>query len=521
MRLTPPGKPARLLALWISAAALAACGGGSGAAPSAGAPQSDGSAGGGSGASSTGSVVIDASKSVATISRDEVGTSLAIWYDVTTSSLPGQVASIAPRIIRWPGGSISDTYHWQNQTECNTSNNQSGAAWSPNSTFDNFMNDVAVPGNYDVAITTDYGSNPACTGGGDPNEAAAWVAYAKSKGWSTYIRYWTVGNEEFGSWEYDLHSKPHDPATYAAAVSGSGGYYALMKAADPNAQVGVVVQPGPDYGNWDSVVLSSAPYDFVELHYYPQNPGKESDSYLLDQAPQDLTKMIGALRNELAAAGKPNTPIMLGELNSVSSAPGKQSMSIVNALFAGMSFGEALNDDLAAATWWIGAGGGQGCGNNDSAALYGWQDFGGYDLVAAGTWNGCGSGPVVPDGTLFPSGNAFSLVSQFAQAGQSMLSVSVGSSLPNVRAYAATLKSGGYAAMLFNLDETAGATLTLSVVNSSRTSFSATTLTYDRQLYDQSQSNAWPGPVTASLGTTSATTTLTLPPWSMTVLQLQ
>jgi len=27
-----------------------------------------------------------------------------------------------------------------------------------------------------------------------------------------------VGNEEYGSWEYDLHSTPEDPTIYAAAV---------------------------------------------------------------------------------------------------------------------------------------------------------------------------------------------------------------------------------------------------------------------------------------------------------------
>ena len=31
----------------------------------------------------------------------------------------------------------------------------------------------------------------------------------------------TVGNENYGSWELDLHSNPHDPTTYANAVIGA------------------------------------------------------------------------------------------------------------------------------------------------------------------------------------------------------------------------------------------------------------------------------------------------------------
>jgi len=54
-----------------------------------------------------------------------------------------------------------------------------------------------------------------------------------------------------------------------------------MKAADSTAQVGVVV--GPGFGSWDSIVLANAKYDYVELHWYAQMSGQESDSYLLTQ----------------------------------------------------------------------------------------------------------------------------------------------------------------------------------------------------------------------------------------------
>ena len=329
------------------------------------------------------------------------------------------------------------------------------------------------------------------------------MAYAKSKGYNAHVHHWTVGNEVYGGWEFDLHAVKNDATTYANAVAGPGGFYQLMKAADPSAQIGVVVTGG---GGWDSIVLKNAQYDYVELHWYAQQPGQESDTTLLFSQP-------GALASALAA----------GEFNSVTYNQGKQTVSIVNALFTGMALGEVLNNNVAVATWWFGAGASQVCNTNDSASLYGWQNFGAYDLVAANTknsWTGCGDGTVVPESAVFPSGNAFALVSQFAVAGNHMLSATVNSSLTNVRAYAAT-QAGGYAVMLFNLNSASASTVTVDITSAAANSFTATTSTYGKAQYDNSKNNVWTGPVQASLGSVGTSTTVTLPPWSITVLLLQ
>ncbi len=376
--------------------------GSAGSTGAATAPTSSASAGLSSGPACAGTaaapgasdVVVNACASIAPISADQLGTNLGIWYNVTTPSLPSELAQVQAHILRWPGGSLSDTYHWQNHTQCNGggSSYTSGPADDPSSTFDNFMNSVVIAGGYDAAVTVDYGTNAACNGGGDPAEAAAWVSYVKQSGWDSHVRYWTVGNEEFGGWEVDLHGSPHDPTTYAAAMSGPNGYYALMKAADANAQVGVVVDGTGGFSTWDSTVLARAPYDFVEIHWYAQQPGSESDSYLIDQAPADFVQTINNVKSELAAAGKPNTPIMVGEMNSVAYAQGKQTVSIVNALFAAQVLVEGIKNGLSVDTWWFGDGGTQGCANNDSSSLYGFQNWGGYDLVFGNTaenYNNC------------------------------------------------------------------------------------------------------------------------------------
>lgn len=83
------------------------------------------------------------------------------------------------------------------------------------------------------------------------------------------------------------------------------------------------------------------------------------------------------------------------------------------------------------------------------------------------------------------------------------------------------MRSGGYALMLFNLDEASSVTVTVEVSHSAARSFTGTTLTYDKQLYDESKDNVWPGPVAASLGSVGSTASVTLAPWSMTLLRLQ
>src|SRR5579863_2334417 len=121
--------------------------------------------------SATANVVVDTSQDVATISKDVLGMNMAAWYDITQGGLAAAMQSTGVAMTRWPGGSLSDDYHWQNGSYC-------GSYVNPNSTFDNFIQDVVQPASLKVSITVNYGTNIACNGPGDPAEAAAWVDYA-------------------------------------------------------------------------------------------------------------------------------------------------------------------------------------------------------------------------------------------------------------------------------------------------------------------------------------------------------
>jgi hypothetical protein len=474
-------------------------------------------------------VTVNQSSTGPAVTDQILGMNLAAWYDVVgnATAVNAAFAQAGIQAIRWPGGSWSDDYHWGYQTGsgtlvpsymCQTTSPVTGG-WGGYSTFADFVTAIPVAGPYDLALTANYGTNEACTGGGDPHEAAAWVAAAVSDGIT--VSHMTVGNEEYGSWETDLHASPHDPTTYAAAVAGASGYYESIKNESPKTQVGVVVEP--NYAPWDQDVLSGAPYDFVEYHYYPETPGSESDTFLVNQAAQQLTTNINTIKSELSKWGTPNTPIYVGEIGGPYSNPGKQSWSITQGLYAGQVLGEMMNDGVSRLTWWIGFGNCNGDNGNDSSSVYGWQNFGAYNVFAdgAGDTGGTNNSPCNyggPIGTMSPTAIAFQLFSNVAVSGERVLTATVAGDTTDVVAYAAT-HNGVTALVLFNRNETTSEPVAITL--SEQTVASAVTvITYDKSLYDQTNQTipVWAPPTTNNTGLQSLPLTLTLTPWSMNVV---
>jgi hypothetical protein len=211
-------------------------------------------------------IELDAHSDGPIVDRDLYGASIAPWYDFLQRFVNPSLRKTGIDLVRFPGGSESDVYHWERGGSLCDSNKGYIAA---HATLDNFMKHLAGPLGLDVAITLNYGSNRACNGGGEPSEAAAWAAHAKSRGYR--VSYWTVGNEVYGSWEYDLHRRPHDPTTYSNAIRN--GYYPAVKKADPKAKVGVVVDtPGGSHvraiGEAQSLRARVRAYGFAEQNGY-------------------------------------------------------------------------------------------------------------------------------------------------------------------------------------------------------------------------------------------------------------
>jgi hypothetical protein len=359
------------------------------------------------------------------------------------------------------------------------------------------------------------------SGRADPNEAAAWVNYVndvKQYG----IKYWTVGNEQyFPLLELlsNYNPDPVDPVAYASSVANQ--FYPLMKAQDPSIQVGIDTAVGTmavSYSDWDQIVLANAKYDFIEIHYYPEYNNQDDDTKLLTTWSDQLPTIFSTTRSVLAANGHAGIPIYLGEFDRDSGGPtgvGHESVAIVDALFNAIVVAEVAKAGVKMATAWIGI---DNCFPESSpgSAAYGWQHFGAYGLFAAG---GTGFQLSCPDqgvskGTPFPKARAYQVLSQYALAGENVITATSTNSA--IRAYAATNR-GGYAFLLVNIDGTNSQNPSIEIDNSSTSKFNGTNLTYGKAEYDQSKNGTWAGPVSSSLGTVGTNFSVSLPPWSLTL----
>jgi hypothetical protein len=437
-----------------------------------------------------GQVNINANTTVGTLPNTAFGINDAAWDGhLLDSSIPGMLQQAGVQTMRYPGGSTSDYYHWQSNT-VDTCSLCGGVDSSD--TFDAFMGVVQAAGAQPI-ITVNYGS-------GTPQEAAGWVQYANkggpgytgpvptypggsSTGHNYGIKYWEIGNELYGNgtygstWEYDLHSL--GPTTYANNVVA---FSQAMKAVDPTIKVGLVLTAP---GNWpDGVTSPSSPQpwndtvlpiacssiDFVVAHWYPQGPTGESDAGLLG-APENgevtqvsstpsIPSMVATLRskiNQYCGSHASNVQIMVTETNSVSYNPGKQTVSLVNALFMDDDYMQWLENGVANVSWWDLHNSIQ-IGTNDSSSLYGNADYGDYGMLSSGDSSGGISEP--PANTPFPPYYGLQMLSKLGSSGDQMITASSNQSL--VAVYAVRQANGNLALLLINKDPSNGYLVKLS-----------------------------------------------------------
>ncbi|HWD91771.1 MAG TPA: YDG domain-containing protein [Verrucomicrobiae bacterium] len=330
-------------------------------------------------------VSVNASNTVRTADTRWFGVNVGDWdSDFNLTDAPAQLKAAGLTTLRFPGGVESDVYHWANPAQLSL-------------TFTNFAQ-VATNVGATPIITVNYGS-------GTPTEAAGWVSFANVTNHYGF-KYWEVGNEEYGSYETDNHTNPHDPYTYA---SNAATYIQQMKAADSSIKVGVTVLSGLQIGyngytnhaatnlltgqifhGWNPVVLSTlrqrgATPDFIDYHYYPENyPAvSDNDQTLLASAnwAADAAELRGEISDFFGSSGT-NIELLVTENNSDEGNAGKQSTSLVNGLYYADSLGQMMQTEFNARVWWDLRDGGPEATNGDmSASLYGWRMYGGFGMM--------------------------------------------------------------------------------------------------------------------------------------------
>jgi alpha-L-arabinofuranosidase len=391
-------------------------------------------------------VTVNAADAVRVVDARHFGVNTAVWDSLLDTSITTNLLTeMGSGSLRFPGGSLSDDYHWAtNTTDSNT--------WTWSTSFDQFAQ-VATAIGAEVFVTADYGS-------GTPAEAAAWVNESNLTNHYGF-KYWEIGNEEYGSWETDTNTVPHDPYTYAQRFQQ---YYTQMKAVDPTIKIGAVAVPGEDsyvnntnhpvvnpvtgvtHNGWTPVMLATLNSlgvipDFLIYHRYPESPGSESDQGLLlsnGTWSTDAADLRNQLNDYLGAAGA-GVELDNTENNSVSSGPGKQTTSLVNGLFLADSICAAMNTEFNSVTWWD-LRNGQETTNNNSSTLYGWRQYGDYGVVDS-------ADPPGPADS-YPTFYVERLLQHFARGGDQLVSAT--SDYPFLSVCAAQRTGGGLTLLVVN-----------------------------------------------------------------------
>jgi hypothetical protein len=332
-------------------------------------------------------VNLDSTQSLRSADSRWFGVNTAVYDSYfDTADTTNALQEIGTAFLRFPGGSLSDEYHW-------ATGKSLSYTWSWVTSFGNFMH-VATNIGAQAVITVNYGT-------GTSNEAAGWVLSANVTNHCNF-KYWEVGNECYGTWETDSNSVAHDPYTYALRAAG---YFAMMKAADATIKVGVVATPGEDsssnnaahpvvnprtmvthYG-WTPVMLTylkdfGVIPDFLIHHVYPQYVGPESDPLLLQSAvnwASDAADLRQQLQDYLGPQNT-NVELLCTENNNQTSPLGRQSTSIVNGLYLAESLSQLMKTEFNGYVWWDLRNGPDASGSFDPT-IYGWRTNGDEGLL--------------------------------------------------------------------------------------------------------------------------------------------
>ncbi|WP_422735314.1 cellulose binding domain-containing protein [Micromonospora sp. WMMD729] len=439
-------------------------------------------------------VTVNVRAGLASVSDTALGVNHAIWdQNLGTAGTSDLLRDAGVQMMRYPGGSYADIYHWKDHTA-------PGGYVAPNTDFDTFMTAVKRVGAQPMIIAN-YGT-------GTPAEAADWVRYANvTKGYGA--RYWTIGNENYGNglygsaWEADDH--PDKSASQYARLVVE--YADAMKAVDPSIKVGAVltmpgnwpdgITAGGDPGPWNQTVLSLAgsKIDFVDVHWYPGGTAAESLART-NQLP-DATYLLRQQLTRYAGPDADRIGISFTELNvdvGRTTQPG--------ALFLADAYSGLLENGAFTAQWWN-----VHNGIGTVSELAGQTDYNDFGLLSSGTCTADGSACEPPLNTPFAPYHALTMMKLFARTGDQF--VRAGSDEPLVTAHAVRRADGEVAVLLLNKDPDNAHPVTIDYAGFTPSAAAPTVHTL---------TNGATGIATDRSG---SATSRTLPPYSLTTLVLR
>lgn len=403
-------------------------------------------------------VTIDPTNVLSYVSKYVFGHNAHTWagkYN-SISYFTANVKNLNPGVIRFPGGSLSDSYFWNatNRATCPVdlppthvysdlhagANDNIGWTLSLNNYYD-----LLQKTNSKGIISVNYGYARYGTGS-DPVAAAAhlaanWVRYDKGR-----TRFWEIGNENYGKWElgYEIDlslNKDGQPAIISGELYGKhcrifiDSMRVAAREVKNDIKIGVVAMGDESTRavekDWNKGLMPqiATKADFLIVHAYYTPQGYQSMSTILNAA--DNTKNFKEIpNNDLLMYGRRGPlPVALTEWNSRDTNFG-QKTSVTNGVFATMVLGEALKNGFGQTSRW--------------AFLNGWNNGDAHSLFATGD-PGEGMTQYAPHPTFF-----YMYYFQKMVGDRMVNSTITGVDQDSVRAYASTFSSGQNSVILLN-----------------------------------------------------------------------
>lgn len=464
-----------------------------------------------------------ATQTVRTIDPRMFGINATAWDgNLDKTNTLAVLTNLHNYVLRWPGGSWGDQYHWTNE------NWMTGAASARNwgSFSSNFMH-LATNTHAQGYIICNYGSST-------PEEAAFGVRMFNVTNHCNF-KYWEIGNEIYGaSWEVDNNTnapwRPHDPWTYAMRWTN---YYAQMKAVDPTIKIGAVVTDSetasanytdhPAYNartgvtnyGWTPVLLATLKEiggqpDFLINHDYSPVLGDTGQLLYGKQWPASAARLRQML-NDYFGPGSTNVELCVTETGGYGDDISRS--SLVSGLFYADGLGQILQTEFNSRLWWD-LRNGQGAITNSDPALYGWRtNAAGYYYRDEGIIT-AGAEPT----NCYPTYYCAKLMTYFAGGGDTVLTVTNDSIL--LGTYAVKRTNGTLTLMVINKSSASNITASIGI-NGYRPATNA--LVYSYGISQDTAARTGSGSLDIATSTfegAGANFSYTFPPYSVSVLAL-
>ena len=266
--------------------------------------------------------------------------------------------------FRYPGGNGSNQFFWDgnlpssilNDSQITINNLIDGSGWriSP----DDFVQILdSVNGKGIIAVNASYARY-----GTSPNPMQTAASYAANfvrhmnQNLGANIKYWEVGNENYGPWQagYVVNGDTINGSKYGDIFNV---FADSMKAADPSIKIGAVLFPHDGvYNDWSKEVLQKVQNtaDFLIIHdYFRRKPNPNNVTYqeMLNSI-SEVQQNVNNVNNMVTSyTNKPSGyfPIAMTEFNSKT---GEREISMANAIFISQVLCEQIKNNIGMSLLW-------------------------------------------------------------------------------------------------------------------------------------------------------------------------